>query len=107
MPLSRPPGNARRLVIGPGPKHGCRHAGTDFETFYVLDGDRVLRKSQAILHLNSYLAWPWRVGLILALIPRMYLDRLYDLIARNRYSLMGVRDSCRVPTSDERERFLT
>ena len=82
-------------------------SATDFETFYVLDGDRVLRKSQAILHLNSYLAWPWRVGLILALIPRKYLDRLYDLIARNRYSLMGVRDSCRVPTSDERERFLT
>ncbi len=80
---------------------------TEFETFYVLDGDRVLRKTEAILHLNRYLAWPWRGGLILALIPRKVRDSLYDLMARNRYKLMGVRHSCRVPTSDERERFLT
>ncbi len=80
---------------------------TDYETFYVLDGDRVLRKSKAILHLNRYLAWPWRGGLILALIPRKVRDSLYDLMARNRRKLMGVRHSCRVPTSDERERFLT
>ncbi len=80
---------------------------TDYETFYVLDGDRVLRKSEAILHLNGYLPWYWRGGIILALIPRKVRDSLYDLVARNRYKLMGVRDSCRVPSSDERERFLT
>ncbi len=80
---------------------------TDHETIYVLDGDRVLSKSEAILHLNRYLAWPWRGGLVLALIPRKVRDGLYDLIARNRYKLMGVRRSCRVPTGDERERFLT
>lgn len=80
---------------------------SDFDTFYVLDGDLVLRKSEAIVHLSRYLPWPWRAGLVFALVPRRLLDSLYDLIARNRYKLMGVRDSCRVPSSAERERFLT
>jgi len=80
---------------------------TDFETFYVLDGNRILGKSDAILHLNRSMAWPWRVGQILRLVPRVVRDSLYDLVARNRYRLMGVRQSCRVPTSDERERFLS
>ncbi|MHA1538117.1 MAG: DUF4166 domain-containing protein [Alphaproteobacteria bacterium] len=80
---------------------------SDFETFYVLDGSRVLRRSEAVLYLNRYMAWPWRVARVLALVPRRLRDAMYDMVARNRYRLMGVREVCRVPSADEKQRFLS
>ncbi len=79
----------------------------DFETFVVVDGDQVLTKSTAILHLVRYLGRPWRLAYVFRLAPRAIRDAVYDVIARNRYKWMGTRANCRMPTPEERERFLT
>lgn len=79
---------------------------TDYKTFVVLDGDRLIQKSDAVLHLTGYLRWPWPMLRMFALVPRWLRDRIYDLFARNRYKLMGKREICRVPTQAERGRFL-
>lgn len=79
---------------------------TDYETFIVLDGDKVLGKSDSFLHLIGYLPWPWPLVRAFVVVPRPVRDWVYDLVARNRYKLMGKRMECRMPVGRERERFL-
>ena len=85
-------------------RHGL--SKVDYDSFVVLDGDKVLCKSAAILHLVGYLGWPWRLVGAFSIVPQAISDWAYDLVARNRYRLMGTRTSCRVPTLEERGRFL-
>jgi predicted DCC family thiol-disulfide oxidoreductase YuxK len=46
------------------------------------------------------------IGKIALLIPRIISDYLYDFISKNRYRIMGKRDSCRIPGIEEEEYFL-
>ena len=48
----------------------------------------------------------WRVAGLGRLLPRALRDRLYRLVARNRYRLFGRRDTCRLPDPDQRDRFI-
>jgi predicted DCC family thiol-disulfide oxidoreductase YuxK len=48
----------------------------------------------------------WRWARIARVVPRLLRDFGYDRIARNRYRLFGRRDTCLVPTSDLKRRFL-
>ncbi len=85
-------------------RHGL--PDSDYETFVVLDGDKVLDKSDSFLHLIGYLPWPWPLVRVFAVVPRPLRDWVYDFVARNRYKLMGKRTECRMPDGWERERFL-
>lgn len=78
----------------------------DFETFVVLDGTSVFVKSDAVFHLLRYLPPPWPMLRYWRLIPRPVRDATYDLVARNRYRLIGRRASCHVPRSTDRARFI-
>lgn len=75
-------------------------------TVYVIDNGRVYRESDGILHLLTFLPAPWPWLRALRVIPRPIRDGVYRLIARNRYRWFGKRDTCRVPTEEERKMFL-
>ena len=47
----------------------------------------------------------WPLGLAL-FVPRVLRDPVYRWVARNRYRWFGKRDTCRVPTPEQRDRFL-
>ncbi len=49
---------------------------------------------------------PWKLLYAGILLPRFLRDSLYDRIARNRYRWFGKRESCRLPSSEEKGRFL-
>lgn len=68
---------------------------------------QVLERSDAVLSIASGLGLPWS-GLALAgyLIPRFVRDSVYNWIGRNRYKFFGKKDTCRLPTLEERSRFL-
>jgi predicted DCC family thiol-disulfide oxidoreductase YuxK len=53
-----------------------------------------------------YLGGAWRLTTAAGLIPRVFRDSLYDLLARHRHSLVGDTRQCVVPTPDQRARFL-
>ena len=77
-------------------------------TIYYDDGYRVYQKSQAIFKILTNLDgifYPL-LGKIALIIPRIISDYLYDIISKNRYSIMGKRDSCRIPSIEEEEYFL-
>lgn len=46
------------------------------------------------------------IGHILAVIPQRIADRIYDLVARNRYRLFGRSDACSVPSPEVEQLFL-
>jgi predicted DCC family thiol-disulfide oxidoreductase YuxK len=79
----------------------------EFSSVVVIDGARVYRRSDAALHALGRLGKGWRVLAVIArLLPRPLRDAVYDWVAVNRYRWFGQRASCRIPTPQERERFL-
>ncbi|MDH4441275.1 MAG: thiol-disulfide oxidoreductase DCC family protein [Rhizobium sp.] len=76
------------------------------DTMIVVEGDRMLRDSDAVLSIYAGLGWPWKVLSVFRLVPRMIRDPLYRLIARNRYRIFGKRDSCWLPSQKFRDRLL-
>ncbi len=63
-------------------------------------------KSAAALRICLHIGGLWQVLLIFWLLPRPLRDALYDFIARNRYAWFGKHELCRLPTPQERARFL-
>lgn len=76
-------------------------------TTIVLEEDGNLRfRSDAILRILHLLGGGWRLLGGFRIIPRPLRDVIYDWIARNRYTWFGKRETCRLPTPEEREAFL-
>lgn len=63
-------------------------------------------ESDAVLQIVKFLKMPYSWSVVFRLVPRMVRDGAYRLIARNRYRWFGKRDTCRVPTVQEREKIL-
>ena len=73
--------------------------------FFIKEGI-VFSKSNAVIEIAKQITgWPhiFKYG---NLFPAFIRDGFYNLIAKNRYALMGTRDSCSVPSKDHIERFL-
>ncbi|MEA2553113.1 MAG: hypothetical protein QOJ65_1289 [Fimbriimonadaceae bacterium] len=71
-----------------------------------LDKDGVYQRSTAVLRAAAKLGGAWPVVKIFLLVPRPIREAIYNWIARNRYKWFGKRDSCRLPTPEERAMFL-
>ena len=78
----------------------------DPETMIVVEGGRMIRDSDAVLAIARGLGWPWRALGVLALVPRAWRDAGYRWIAQRRYRLFGRRETCWLPTPEQRERLL-
>jgi len=78
----------------------------DFETFLLLEQDRVYTKSTAALRVVKRLPGFWPFFYLGIVIPRPLRDALYDYIARHRYKWMGKADTCYIPTPAEHDRFV-
>jgi predicted DCC family thiol-disulfide oxidoreductase YuxK len=77
----------------------------DPASFLLVDGHRAWTDSDAIRRVLMGLGGAWRLALGIALVPRGVRDPLYRWIARHRYRWFGMT-ACRVPTEEERARFL-
>lgn len=65
------------------------------------------RRSAAVVRILWKLGGLWAVlGALLWIIPLPLRNLGYRAVAAVRYSLFGKKESCRVPTPEERERFL-
>jgi predicted DCC family thiol-disulfide oxidoreductase YuxK len=80
---------------------------TDLKTMVVVDGDQTYRKSAAVIRVLQRLGGFWHVASALFwLAPRPLRDLGYSWIANNRYAIFGKKETCRMPSADERARFL-
>ena len=73
---------------------------------YRTPGARVITKSEAVLFVAGELGWPWKLAGLVRALPSGWLDRAYDLVARNRYRIFGRREQCLAPRPEFRNRFV-
>lgn len=72
----------------------------------LIDNEKIYTKADAVIQIAKHLkGWP-RLLMGLKLIPKPMRDFAYDIIAKNRYTLFGKRDTCRIPDASIRHRFL-
>ena len=75
-------------------------------SFLLLEGDTARTDSDAILAVLTGLGGPWRLAGLARAIPAALRDPAYRWLARNRYRWFGRSDTCLVPHSSLRDRFL-
>jgi len=83
----------------------------DLDTVYVaLDydqpGERLLSRSDAIIHALMQLDGPWKLAGVGRVLPRFLRDSLYRVVARNRYRVFGKHETCMLPDPKHRHKFL-
>lgn len=83
----------------------------DLDTFYVVidheqPGERVLMRSDAILHVVKTLGGIWTLAGVGRLLPRVLRDWMYGVVARNRYRVFGKHESCMLPEPKHRDKFI-
>ena len=79
---------------------------SNLDTFVLISGDKLFTKSTAALMICKELNGLVKIMYPLIFLPKFFRDFIYDLIAKNRYKLFGKKDSCRVPTEEEKKKFL-
>jgi predicted DCC family thiol-disulfide oxidoreductase YuxK len=72
---------------------------------YHASGKRYYRTG-AILRILRDLGGIWYLAWVFWFVPFFIRDFFYGLIARNRYRIFGKIENCRIPTPEEKVRFL-
>ncbi|MCC5920834.1 MAG: thiol-disulfide oxidoreductase DCC family protein [Cyclobacteriaceae bacterium] len=78
----------------------------EFSSLVLIEGEKVYLKSTAALRAAKKLNGLWPATYIFIIVPSFIRDVVYDIIARNRYHWFGKSKSCRLPTAEEKTRFL-
>ncbi|MGY6744951.1 MAG: thiol-disulfide oxidoreductase DCC family protein [Cecembia sp.] len=77
------------------------------DSLVLIRKDQVFYKSRAALEISRKLnaLWPLFYGFII--IPAFIRDPIYDWIATNRYKWFGKKETCRLPSEEEQNQFLS
>jgi len=81
-------------------------AEQSFETVTVTAEQTSFRYFDAVLKIGQELGGIYKLILIFRIIPRKWRHSLYLWIARNRFQWFGIRESCYLPSEEEKERFI-
>jgi predicted DCC family thiol-disulfide oxidoreductase YuxK len=82
-------------------------AEQSLDSVLVLKNGQIYKKSSAVFEILSSLGGAYKIALLFKFLPRFILDWFYDIIAKNRYKLFGKTESCRIPTSELKAKFLS
>lgn len=79
----------------------------DLSSVVVSIDGKVYTKAQAVTTILTEIGGFWGLVKIFSFIPQSVQNKVYDFIARHRYRIFGKKSSCRIPTNEEKERFVT
>ncbi|MGG0717802.1 thiol-disulfide oxidoreductase DCC family protein [Robertmurraya massiliosenegalensis] len=82
------------------------NASSEIDSFVLIEGEQCYFKSSAALRVCKNLKGAWKLLYFLLVIPKPLRDFFYGMIAKNRYKWFGKKDSCMLPSPEERKRFL-
>jgi len=80
--------------------------GLDPDTVIYFRNGKQFDRSSAALMILFDLGGAWTLTAPLFLVPKFIRDLAYILVAKTRYRVFGKKDTCRLPTPEERERIL-
>jgi predicted DCC family thiol-disulfide oxidoreductase YuxK len=74
------------------------------QTILFLKDGSIFDKSRAIYEILDYLP---RLKFLrfLFFLPETFNNKIYDFVARNRYRVLGKRDTCMLPTENQKKLF--
>jgi predicted DCC family thiol-disulfide oxidoreductase YuxK len=79
----------------------------DLDTVIAWERGKVFRRSEAVFKAVQLLGPGWNLLVaVLHFIPVQIRDVVYRAVAANRYPIFGKSETCRLPTPEERSRFL-
>ena len=79
----------------------------NFSTVVYFKNEKFFTKSQAIKEIFNDLGGFFKIlSIVLNIFPIFVLNKIYDFISKKRYKVFGKRDVCRVPSLNEKNRFI-
>jgi predicted DCC family thiol-disulfide oxidoreductase YuxK len=83
----------------------------DLDTVYLVKNheqpdEALLARSDAIISVLKELGGIWSLTTAGKILPRGLRDRLYNLVARNRYKVFGKHETCMLPEPQHRAKFV-
>lgn len=84
--------------------HDCGLMNVD--TVILASEGRLFIKSSAVIKILTRLRWYYGIMHFFWVFPAFIRDKIYDFIAANRYVWFGKKVTCRVPSEEEKSRFL-
>ena len=66
------------------------------QTIILIEKTSVKTKSDAILAIISKLKFPYSLLTVIKIIPKFLLDKVYNIIALNRYKFFGKNNNCKM-----------
>lgn len=80
--------------------------GQDVDTILYLREGKIYSRTRAVLHVLKDLGLPWAFASVFLILPSFSLDWGYRIVAKYRYKMFGKKETCRIPTKEEREKIL-
>ncbi|NVJ86264.1 MAG: DUF393 domain-containing protein [Algoriphagus sp.] len=77
------------------------------DSLVLLEKGKIFYRSTAALKIAKQLSGLWPLFYGFVVLPSWLRDPIYDWIGRNRYRWFGKKSTCRIPTPEERAKFLS
>ncbi len=77
-----------------------------FDSIAFMQNGKLYYKSTAAIKICITVGGIWRLIGAFYIFPAFIRDFFYDIIAKNRYKWFGKKETCRMPTLEEREKLL-
>jgi predicted DCC family thiol-disulfide oxidoreductase YuxK len=78
----------------------------DLDSIVLFENGKIYQKSTAALKIAGKMSGIYPLLGLFWIVPSFIRDGVYNWIARNRYKWFGKKETCRVPTAQERALFL-
>jgi predicted DCC family thiol-disulfide oxidoreductase YuxK len=78
----------------------------NLNSFILIENGKAYSKSTGALKVAKRLNTLWPLLYAFILIPKVVRDKIYDVVAVNRYKWFGKKEECILPTAQLKARFL-
>ena len=78
----------------------------ELNSFILIENNKAYTRSTGALKVAKKLNGIFPMLYSFIIIPKIFRDSIYDLVARNRYKWFGKKDECMIPTPQLKARFL-
>lgn len=76
------------------------------DSIVLIQNNEIYEKSSAALRIAKALSGGFKSLYLFIIIPKFIRDFGYDYIAKNRYKWYGQKETCMIPTSEIKNRFI-